>query len=302
MTHEQHQHDLIQGWISHLQQQGKSQHTLNAYRRAVSHFTQWCQQIYGEAFDLTAIMPRDVRDWKAYQQSVEKAAPRTVNQRLVGLSRLFSWAVLTGQVRTNPAIDVKYISLPSLQPRGLPDKALRKLLRTVHRSGHIRNTALLELLAGTGLRVSELLQLQVGDIQVGERSGYVTVRRGKQGNSRQVPLTKEVRHALCAYLDTRADRNDPDAPLWLGTRGALTHRSSVLRILQKYALQVGLPDIYPHSLRHSFAIRYLQHNLGDLRGLAAVLGHTSLDTVMIYTQPSIDDLAERMEKMGFDPG
>lgn len=301
MTHEQHHYDLIQGWINHLQQQGKSRHTLNAYRRAVAHFTQWCQQTYGEDFDLTAIMPRDVRDWKAYQQSVEKAAPRTVNQRLVALSRLFSWAVSTGQIRTNPAMDVKYIPLPALKPRGVSDKSLRKLLRIVHRSGHIRNTAMLELLAGTGLRVSELLQLQVGDIQVGERSGRLTVRRGKQGNFRQVPLTKEVRHALCAYLETHANQKQPDTPLWLGTRGALTHRSSVLRILQKYALQAGVPDVYPHSLRHSFAIRYLKHNPGDLRGLAAILGHTSLDTVMIYTEPSIDDLAERMEKMDFSP-
>ena len=299
MIHEPHQPAFLQDWLSHLQQQGKSQLTLHAYRRAVLHFMQWCQQTYGEPFELTAIMPRDVRDWKAYQQSVEKAASRTVNQRLVGLSRLFRWAVSTGQVRTNPAMDVKSIPLPALQPGGVLDTSLRKLLRTVHRSGHIRNTALLELLAGTGLRVSELLQLQVGDIQVGERSGHVTVRRGKQGNFRQVPLTTEVRHALWAYLDTHANQKEPDAPLWVGTRGALTQRSSILRILQKYALLAGLPAVYPHAFRHSFAIRYLKHNPGDLRGLATVLGHTSLDTVMIYTAPSLADLAERMEKMDF---
>jgi len=79
----------------------------------------------------------------------------------------------------------------------------------------------------------------------------------------------------------------------------LTQRSSVLRILQKYALQAGVPDIHPHALRHSFAIRYLKHNPGDLRGLAALLGHTSLDTVMLYTEPSLADLAERVEKMDF---
>src|SRR5215212_885199 len=184
MTHEPHQHAFLQDWLSYLQQQGKSRHTLAAYRRAILHFMQWCQQTYGDAFELTAIMPRDVRAWKAYQQSIEKVAPRTINQRLVGLARLFHWALATGQVRANPALDIKSIPLPALQPSGVREQTLRKLLRTVHRSGHLRNIALLELLAGTGLRVSELLQLQVGDLQVGERAGYVTVRHGKQGNFR----------------------------------------------------------------------------------------------------------------------
>lgn len=297
MADQEQQNDLIQEWLNYLQQQGKTIHTLNAYRRAVLHFAEWSLHTYGENLEPTATMPRDVRDWKAYQQSVEKVAPRTVNQRLVGLSRFFSWAVSTGLVHANPTTDVKYIPLPSLKPDGVPDKSLRKLLRIVHRSGHLRDIAMLELLAGTGLRVNELLQLQVGDIQIGERTGYVTVRRGKHGNFRQIPLTKEVRHAIRAYLDTHDDQMQPDTLLWLGTRGALTHRSSVLRILQKYTLQAGLPDIYPHLLRHTFARRYMKHNPGDVRGLAAILGHTNLDTVMIYTEPSIDDLTKRMEKI-----
>jgi len=78
----------------------------------------------------------------------------------------------------------------------------------------------------------------------------------------------------------------------------LTHRSSILRILNKYASQAGIEDdISPHVLRHTFATRYLEANRDDLRGLAALLGHSSLDTVMIYTEPSLDDLAERMERV-----
>jgi site-specific recombinase XerD len=71
----------------------------------------------------------------------------------------------------------------------------------------------------------------------------------------------------------------------------------VLRILDKYTIAANLPAIGPHVLRHTFATRYLKANPGDLRGLAALLGHTSLNTVMIYTEPTLADLADRMEKV-----
>jgi site-specific recombinase XerD len=77
----------------------------------------------------------------------------------------------------------------------------------------------------------------------------------------------------------------------------LSHRSSVTRMLEKYAIQAGLAPVNPHALRHTFATRYLNANPSDLRGLARLLGHTSLDTVMIYTEPNLDDLSARMERV-----
>ncbi len=85
--------------------------------------------------------------------------------------------------------------------------------------------------------------------------------------------------------------------MWLGAAGALKHRSSISRILDKYALRAGLDVVNPHALRHTFATRYLAANPGDLRGLARLLGHANLNTVMIYTEPTIDDLVERMERV-----
>ena len=145
--------------------------------------------------------------------------------------------------------------------------------------------------------MGELLALQLGDVELGERSGKVTVRQGKHGGFREVPLTRDVRHALEAYLEKHPDKGDPDASLWLGTRGPLSNRSSVVRILDKYAYQAQIEAIKPHALRHTFATRYLEANPDDLRGLAALLGHANLSTVMIYTEPRLDDLAERMERV-----
>ena len=85
-------HPTISDWLANLDRQGKSHHTCASYRRALAHFTRWSEHTYGQPFDPAAIIPRDVADWKAYQQTVEKAKPSTVNLRLVALSRFFKWA------------------------------------------------------------------------------------------------------------------------------------------------------------------------------------------------------------------
>lgn len=289
--------DLLQQWLQDLERKGRSVHTLAAYRRGLQHFIEWNKRVYDAEFDPAATIPRDVRDWKSYQQTVEKAAPATINQRLVALSRFFSWATSKGLAKDDPTVEVGSLRLPARQPKGLSDKDLRKLLRAAKAGGNLRDYAMIELLAGTGLRVGELLSLRVGDITLGERSGTVTVRQGKHGNFRTVPLTLDVRKALEAYLQNRSGDNDPEAALWTGIHGDLSHRSSVLRILDKYTQQAGIDAIGPHALRHTFATRYLNANPGDLRGLAALLGHSSLNTVMVYTEPNLGDLAERMERI-----
>lgn len=288
---------VVEQWLEQLHQQGKSDHTLAAYRRALNHFVTWSRLLYGQTFDPATIIGRDVRDWKAHQQTVEHAAPATINQRLVAVSRFFAWAVQQGLAQADPTQDVSSIRLPQRQPQGLPKRDLRRLLRAVHGGGQRRDIAMLEVLVGTGLRVGELLALQVGDIELGERSGKLTVRQGKHDGFREIPLTRDVRHALAAYLEKHPDKNQPDAALWLGTRGPLSTRSSVVRILDKYAYQTQIEPVKPHALRHTFATRYLEANPDDLRGLAALLGHANLNTVMIYTTPSMDDLAARMERV-----
>lgn len=289
--------DIINQWIESLDRKGKSKLTQAAYRRALAHFVAWNKTAYGQDFDPGAIIPRDIEDWKSFQRVVEKAAPATVNQRLVALSGFFQWAQARGAVRSDPTVETSTIRLNKREPKGLGEKELRRLLRVVHSSGNARDIAIVELLVGTGLRVGELLALTVGDLIIKSHSGYVIVRKGKHGGYREIPLTAPVRQALNEYLANHPEKNDRDALLWQGQRGALATRSAVIRLLEKYAITAQLPPFGPHTLRHTFAPRYLKANPGDLRGLAALLGHASLNTVMIYTEPTMDDLAERMEKV-----
>jgi site-specific recombinase XerD len=296
---------LVQAWLEHLTQGGRSHHTLKAYQRAWQHLAQWYQGTYGQACDPACLIARDLRDWKSYQQSVERVAPSTINQRLAAISSFYRRAVAQGRVPRDPTTDVASIRLVHRQPQSLSARQLRRLLRAVHNGGPYRDVAVIEVLAGTGIRVGELLQLQVGDVVLGDRSGWVTVREGKHGGYRELPLTKEVRQALAAYLHKHPfHQEDHDhyqnarSPLWWGKHGPLSHRSSVLRILHKYTLRARLDPIGPHVLRHTFATQYLQANPDDLRGLAALLGHSDLNTVMVYTEPTLQDLTTRLERMG----
>lgn len=286
----------IQSWITDLEKKGKSTHTLAAYRRALAHFTTWyCK--YSDTFSPAAIMPRDVQDWKTYQQTVEKAAPGSINQRLAALSCFFAWAVAEGLVPSDPTGDVKTIHLAPRKPKALNERDVRKLLRAAHESGAVRDYALIEFLVGTGLRASECLALQIEDVVIRERSGVVIVRKGKHSSHREVPLTAHVRRALTAYLKTHPDPENPRAGFWIGIRGEWQDRSAISRVVEKYAQEAGLAPFGPHVLRHTFATRYLDANPGDFRGLAALLGHANLSTVMIYTEPALDDLAARMERV-----
>lgn len=151
-------HILIQTWLGYLAKQGRTKHTLNAYRRAINYLAQWNQTIYGEPFDSAQLIPRDIRDWKSYQQTAEQAAPNTINQRLVGVASFYKSTVTNKVVEQNPTVKAKSIRLPR-QPKSLSSQELRRLLRAVHHGGSLRDIAILEILGGTGLRLGELLRL-----------------------------------------------------------------------------------------------------------------------------------------------
>jgi len=144
----------------------------------------------------------------------------------------------------------------------------------------------------TGLRVSELVDLMLGDVELAERAGKVIVREGKGGKYREVPLSKEVRVALEIYLQQREE--DGSQRLFLGQRGPL-NVPGVQYLVAKYAYQARLPDVTPHTLRHTFGKNLVDAGV-SLEQVAALLGHESLDTVMIYTKPSHGDLEKAVRK------
>ncbi len=163
------------------------------------------------------------------------------------------------------------------------------------------------------MRRSECAALDVGDVLIGERMGSVLVRSGKGHASRRVPLNASARLALAEYLGPRWgveptvkavaamwSGRDPHEALWVGQRGRLTDNAigRVIDVLVVACATRGLvpADTSAHTLRHTFATSYLDTHPGDLVGLAALMGHSSLETTHIYTQPTQDDLSQRVER------
>ena len=215
--------------------------------------------------------------------------PATVNRRLVALQRFYKWAQQQGHATNNPFESLEGVRVKQQQgiaPKWLDPHQQMALLRAVRKGKSTRDLAIIELMMKTGLRVSELIDLTLTDVELSERAGKVIVREGKRGKYREVPLSKEVRVALEMYLQKRSE--EASEQLFLGQRGPL-NVPGVQYLVAKYAYQARLPDVTPHTLRHTFGKNLVDAGI-SLEQVAALLGHESLDTVIIYTKPSHGDL------------
>ncbi len=232
--------------------------------------------------------PTDVRDYKAHLISVERRQPSTVNRRLAALRRFFLWAKAVGRCSDVPTDSVKGVPQAPRSPKSLEKREVDRLVRMAERSGKKRDLAILQVLRHTGIRVGELCDLRLADVDVSERKGSLTVRRGKGAKFRTIPLNADVRHALGLYLAMRP--RVADDHLFIGQRGQGLSEAAVWYLVSKYARQAGLEDVSPHTLRHTFGKQLLDATK-DLVAVAALLGHEKLETTAIYTQPSARDLA-----------
>lgn len=157
-----------------------------------------------------------------------------------------------------------------------------------------RDIALITLMLNTGPRISEVAALDIDDLIIADRSGSLKVRLGKGGKSRTVPLNSDTRKVLRDYMNGRTK-----VPLFLSQRGKVTNRltaSGIRQVIDQYAYLAKLPELYRHALRHTFARNLLKTGEG-LEIVAEILGHKSLNTTRVYTQPSERDKANAVEKL-----
>jgi integrase/recombinase XerD len=227
-------------------------------------------------------------------------APRSRARALVSARRFLGWLLATGRLARDPTEGLRAPQLGRPLPRVLRPDETEALLRAAAPDGPLglRDRAMLEVLYGAGLRVSELVGLPLGGLDA--RAGMLRVR-GKGGRERIVPLGEPALAAIAAYLESArpvlaAAARSPCDALFLSRRGRAMTRQNFFTRLRSLARRAGLPRerVSPHVLRHAFATDLLEGG-ADLRAVQTMLGHADLSTTQIYTHVSRRRLRELVD-------
>jgi integrase/recombinase XerC len=229
--------------------------------------------------------PLTIREFLAYLYA-QNYTKSTTARKLATLRSFFKFLIRRGVVTTNPLLTIRTPKQEKRLPRCLDLEQVQKLLDAPDDTELLgaRDKAMLEVLYSSGIRVSELVELEISDLDLTE--GILRVR-GKGRKDRLTPIGSQAIHALQRYFELRnADaRTQAQQPqqVFLNKHGESLSTRSVRRKLDKYLIEAGLdPGISPHTLRHSFAT-HLLNNGADLRSVQELLGHQSLSTTQIYT-------------------
>jgi len=283
---------MLELYHEYLVKKGKSPHTIKNYISDLMQFQKWFEESTGEQFSPGKITEIDVRSYRSYLINIRQLKPSSIKRKLEAIRKFLDWTVKQDIISKNPAKEVEAPASVTLPPRSLSEKDFFRLRRSFYKGGNERDIAIFEVLANTGIRVSELCSLKLSDVQISERKGKLIVRYGKGQKYREVPLNSDARKALNEYLKSRADENNER--LFLGERGPLTP-SGVFRIIKRYARDAGV-EVSPHQLRHTFARRLLQSG-ADIVTVQQILGHANLNTTAVYLKPGYGEQEEAVEKI-----
>jgi integrase/recombinase XerC len=261
--------------------------TLKNYRHALDLLL----RLHAED-SLEKLEPAQVRRYAALMHS-RGLAPRSLALMLSAWRGCYHWLVRHRGFGANPVLGVRAPKAARPLPKALSVEAAQQLLDQNPASPmQIRDAAMFELLYSSGLRLGELVALNVGDGRLDLAEGEVTVT-GKGSRTRTVPVGAKARAALGAWVDTRSQIAAPgERALFVGSRGRRISPAVVAKQLQLWALQRGLTQhVHPHMLRHSFATHVLQSSQ-DLRAVQELLGHASISTTQVYTHLDFQALAK----------
>jgi integrase/recombinase XerC len=287
----------IQRHLIHLQVERRlAARTLALYADAFERLRNFASE---QRLPLREVQVHHVRRWAAALHG-KGLAPRSIALVLSAWRGLYRWLGNDGLVALNPAEGVRAPKAPQPLPKALSvDHAMALADAPAHDGADpalaARDQCIVELLYGCGLRVGELVGLDLragsgGWIDASDAAAHVI---GKGSKRRSVPVGAAALKALRAWLEARAElANDDEPALLVGTRGARITAGQVRARLKLRALQAGLPThVHPHMLRHSFATHVLQSS-GDLRAVQELLGHANITTTQVYTKLDFGHLSK----------
>jgi integrase/recombinase XerC len=272
-----------------------SAHTVKGYREDLESLADYLADDQGRPPRPASISPLDLRQYVS-DLHIAGYARSSISRRLASLRSFFRFAQREGTVDSNPAKPLRNPRKQRALPHFLTSEEVERLLLAPDTSEKMgaRDLAILETMYSTGVRVSELVGMNVQDLDLAEG---VTRIRGKGKRERFAPLGSFAVGAIEHWLETRADGElDREDPVFVNRLGTRLSTRSVGRMLEKYIAQTGLNRrTTPHTLRHSFATHLLDRG-ADIRSVQELLGHRSLVTTQIYTHLTTATLRKAYEK------
>lgn len=286
-------HNAITQFLTFLATERNSPpNTVAAYASDLDQFRRFVSREVGEEATVHDVDHLLIRRYLALLH--KECGKSSMGRKLAAIRALYRHLLRIGTVAKNPAELIATPKRDKKVPFHLSIDEVTALVEAPREETvlSLRDRAILETLYSCGIRVSELTGLDVGDVDLD--GGLIRVL-GKGGKERIVPIGRQARHAVTAYL---AARNNPPhgAPFLVNARGGRLTRRSVARIVDRYILKIAaMKKISPHTLRHTFATHLLEGG-ADLRAIQELLGHASLSTTQKYTHVSIDRLMEVYDK------
>lgn len=270
-----------------------SAHTLLAYQKDLLQFSTYLENSSADSVEPDKITKQHIRGFLSQLVS-DRIAPKSINRKLASIRSFFRYLVRIGVLKVSPAANLYSLKMQKKLPQTLSYKSIAEVLNSIDDStpSGARNKLILELLYGTGIRLSELKELDVSDINF--YSGLIKVR-GKGSKQRLVPLGSVARKTLKHYLERRHEltsKNEDKTSdaLILNKHGKRLSAKGISRVVNKLLSPVSTHGkSNPHLLRHSFATHLLDEG-ADLTAVKELLGHQSLSTTQIYTRVTVERL------------
>lgn len=279
--------DALQGWLAAQRAlRGASDNTIEAYGRDVGGFLAFMTEHHGETQGLGALSridTSDMRSWMAFTRN-QDVGPRSLARKLSAVKTFYRWLSEREGFAPTAVLAIRAPKFQRKLPRPLSPEAANEVIETLDLQSQTpwiaaRDQAVVTLLYGCGLRISEALGLTGADFPIGAALRII----GKGDKERIVPVIDPARAAVDRYVRMCPFDVSRDGPLFLGARGGRLGPRAIQKVIECTRARLGLPaTATPHAMRHSFATHLLNAG-GDLRAIQELLGHASLSTTQAYT-------------------
>jgi integrase/recombinase XerD len=288
--------ELIQEYLNYISvERGLSRNTIDAYARDLQQFAAFLTLA---GYDSLAEIHSHTLVEYLRKLQLENLKPSSVTRKLAAIRSFFQYMLRERHLKIDPSVTIDSLKTPQRLPKVLSEKEIDRLLEQPGATtpAKLRDKAMLELMYATGVRVSELVSLKLGDLNMD--MGYIRCF-GKGSKERIVPMGGSAQNALTDYLDRarpKIVRRAAEDTLFLNHHGRKMSRQGFWQIIQAAARRVDIKTVVtPHMLRHSFATHLLDHG-ADLRAVQEMLGHADISTTQIYTHVTRTRLKEVYDK------